>query len=530
MQAYGAALDFKLAGLAEAIDRPHVEAKLVRRGLADRGRPGSGRPPARPGGRGRDGSSGRWRGWSAGSRWRCRSASIRSRSRAADLAPAARQARIALSAPVRLEYDGTRWKLPRWRIAELLSLPVSGATQVAIAGPGAEAWFTQAAQDRGARAGRRRRSRPSRRRHPTSSRPRTGSPSTCPRPRRRCSPRSTSAHRPDGRSSPSARPRRSGRRPTRRRWGSRGVVAATYTTLRRHRRAASQPRPRRAADRRRSDRPRRDLLVQRHDRRAHGRAGLPGGAGDHQRRAPDGPSAAASARSSRPSSTRPRRPGCRSTSARNHSLYIIALPDRARRDGQLPRPGPQVHQRHRELAAAAHLRRLGAPDRQPLRRRRRTGASRRRAARSASSAHRSSASRIPTLLKGKSEVEEYGSARARDRRHPHGLRRETASVLHEDTGTRPTAPSRRWSGSARSRSPSRSRSRRDDGRSRTTAVPAELDAGAGRSAAPVYASALATVSANHTGTRVGRRVVESTVACAVEPSATSSSPRSTAYS
>ena len=34
VQAYGAALDFKLAGLAEAIDRPHVEAKLVRRGLA----------------------------------------------------------------------------------------------------------------------------------------------------------------------------------------------------------------------------------------------------------------------------------------------------------------------------------------------------------------------------------------------------------------------------------------------------------------------------------------------------------------
>ena len=60
---------------------------------------------------------------------------------AADLAPAARQARIALSAPVRLQYEGTRWKLPRWRIAELLSLPVAGETKVAIAGPGAEAWF-----------------------------------------------------------------------------------------------------------------------------------------------------------------------------------------------------------------------------------------------------------------------------------------------------------------------------------------------------------------------------------------------------
>ena len=28
-------------------------------------------------------------------------------------APAALQARTALSAPVRLEYEGTRWKLPR---------------------------------------------------------------------------------------------------------------------------------------------------------------------------------------------------------------------------------------------------------------------------------------------------------------------------------------------------------------------------------------------------------------------------------
>jgi vancomycin resistance protein YoaR len=62
---------------------------------------------------------------------------------AADLAPAARQARLALSAPVRLEYEGTRWRIPRWRIAELLSLPAEGKTELAIAGPGAEAWFTR---------------------------------------------------------------------------------------------------------------------------------------------------------------------------------------------------------------------------------------------------------------------------------------------------------------------------------------------------------------------------------------------------
>ena len=141
-QAYGAALDFKLAGLARAIDQRHVEAKLVRRGLAVELVPGQ------PG--------------LQLDRKAAESRIVRSLARlergvtvalpvsidqvevdAADLAPAARQARLALSAPVRLEYEGTRWKLPRWRIAELLSLPVAGQTAVVIAGPGAEAWFTR---------------------------------------------------------------------------------------------------------------------------------------------------------------------------------------------------------------------------------------------------------------------------------------------------------------------------------------------------------------------------------------------------
>ena len=140
VQVYEAALDFKLAGLARAIDQSHVEAKLVRRGLAIEVVPGQ------PGRRlARDVAANRI---------------VRALARlergqpialpivldpvevtATDLAPAAAQARAALSAPVRLEYEGTRWKLPRWRIAELLSLPVAGKTDVAIAGPGAEAWF-----------------------------------------------------------------------------------------------------------------------------------------------------------------------------------------------------------------------------------------------------------------------------------------------------------------------------------------------------------------------------------------------------
>lgn len=139
-RAYGAALDYKLEGLADALDQRHVEAKLVRRGLQIeivRGQPGRrldketaeativralarlerGQPVALP----------------------VRLVPVEVS--AVDLTPAAGQAQIALSAPVRLEYEGTRWKLPRWRIAQLLSLPANGKTELAIAGHGAEAWF-----------------------------------------------------------------------------------------------------------------------------------------------------------------------------------------------------------------------------------------------------------------------------------------------------------------------------------------------------------------------------------------------------
>ena len=60
---------------------------------------------------------------------------------AAELQPALRQARIALSAPVRLTLDGTRWRLPRWRVAELLQLPSDGASALRIGGPGADRYF-----------------------------------------------------------------------------------------------------------------------------------------------------------------------------------------------------------------------------------------------------------------------------------------------------------------------------------------------------------------------------------------------------
>jgi len=57
------------------------------------------------------------------------------------LAPAARRARVALSAAVFLRGAERRWRLPRSRIAELLSLPSDGGTRLAIAGPLADSYF-----------------------------------------------------------------------------------------------------------------------------------------------------------------------------------------------------------------------------------------------------------------------------------------------------------------------------------------------------------------------------------------------------
>jgi vancomycin resistance protein YoaR len=63
------------------------------------------------------------------------------RTTAAELARPAAQARTALSGPVRLQLAGTRWRLPRWRIAELLLLPANGSATLAIGGPGADRYF-----------------------------------------------------------------------------------------------------------------------------------------------------------------------------------------------------------------------------------------------------------------------------------------------------------------------------------------------------------------------------------------------------
>ena len=57
------------------------------------------------------------------------------------LAGAANRARIAMSAPVTLVVARRTFRLPRWRVARLLDLPRGGATQVAIGGAAANAYF-----------------------------------------------------------------------------------------------------------------------------------------------------------------------------------------------------------------------------------------------------------------------------------------------------------------------------------------------------------------------------------------------------
>jgi vancomycin resistance protein YoaR len=64
----------------------------------------------------------------------------------ADLAPALAQTRVAVSAPVRLAFGPTRWRLPRWRIAQILALPHDGSQRLSLTSPGADRYFQRLAK------------------------------------------------------------------------------------------------------------------------------------------------------------------------------------------------------------------------------------------------------------------------------------------------------------------------------------------------------------------------------------------------
>jgi vancomycin resistance protein YoaR len=138
--AYRPALDLALARIARAVDVPHREAALERHGLdialvpARRGRVLDRKAAAA-----------------------AILASFASFDRAAlvlpfrtdaprvtsaRLRPVAAKARIALAAPVRLALGKTRYRIPRWQIANLLTLPANGTRALAISGPGADKYFS----------------------------------------------------------------------------------------------------------------------------------------------------------------------------------------------------------------------------------------------------------------------------------------------------------------------------------------------------------------------------------------------------
>jgi vancomycin resistance protein YoaR len=136
-----AALEFALGRMATTIDRPPASAAVVRRGLRIEV------VPDQPGRRLEREAAARTVVRALGSLDRVNGsvalpvAVATPPVTAAMLAPVARRARVALSAPVVLEGAKRTWRLPRRRVAELLTLPSDGASKLAISGPGAVAYF-----------------------------------------------------------------------------------------------------------------------------------------------------------------------------------------------------------------------------------------------------------------------------------------------------------------------------------------------------------------------------------------------------
>jgi len=62
---------------------------------------------------------------------------------AADLVPAVQQIRAALSGPVRLRLGPTRWRISRFRLAQLIELPHHGIVHPRIGGDSADAYFVK---------------------------------------------------------------------------------------------------------------------------------------------------------------------------------------------------------------------------------------------------------------------------------------------------------------------------------------------------------------------------------------------------
>jgi vancomycin resistance protein YoaR len=138
-EVYEPALDFIVAKLGRQIDQPDRDAALRLRGLNPEVVPG------RPGRKlDREAAAATIVAALAGFERLPVSLPVRVERpavTASAMQPVAAQTRTALSAPVTLTLDDTRWKLPRWRLAGLLDLPDGGQRKLAIGGTRADRWF-----------------------------------------------------------------------------------------------------------------------------------------------------------------------------------------------------------------------------------------------------------------------------------------------------------------------------------------------------------------------------------------------------
>ncbi len=145
LTSYPSAIDYAVNEIAKKVGTRHVEASIVRHGLHFAVVPATpGRTLDRPAAR-RDLIA----ALGAVDRPARVPLSVRvdaPKVTAATLAPVAAKARLLVSAPIRLTYDGTTWKIPRWRLAQLVELPSGGATKLAVGGEAATAYFKQLAQ------------------------------------------------------------------------------------------------------------------------------------------------------------------------------------------------------------------------------------------------------------------------------------------------------------------------------------------------------------------------------------------------
>ena len=141
VQAYPSVLRAAVDRIAAEVDRPAADAALVRRGLR------IAVTPARAGARLDRAAASTAIVAALGTLERTAGAvrlplvGEQPRVTRAELADAAARARTAVSAPVVLSVGSTRFRLPRWRLAQLLELPRNGETRVAVGGPAADRWL-----------------------------------------------------------------------------------------------------------------------------------------------------------------------------------------------------------------------------------------------------------------------------------------------------------------------------------------------------------------------------------------------------